>query len=173
MEAIPVQPRCTLGPRDRERPRDVGHAGVEHGIETSDLRTSRVARGRGRQQCQRRGHVERCERLSLFQLSDHLSIDLAMPQQLRSAMHDAMPDRDRRRRTGLRQRRVDRRECGVAIGRIDLSRHDRRQVRRGQVERRELQRRRSAVKHQRNPTLDHAGQRQSRTSGMSSPFSAM
>ena len=124
---------------DRQRTGDSGQAGVEGGIETGDLRPSGITPCGPIQKREGRGYVQRRERLRLLKFMDHRLIDPAMLQQARSAVNDAVPDRDRRTDTRHGQRCVDCREHRRPVRRIGLPRHHLAHVRASNVEGGELQ----------------------------------
>ena len=180
---------------------DLRQAGVERRIETGRLRhVGKMLAGVG-DDGERRRRVQGGEGRRGFDVGEDCGVDQAMAALSRPAMHDAMADRHRGRHGGVAEQLADAgdrfslagngdrlRDQVTAVAaarakapvrqadRVRFARQQQLQGRRRDIVHREFQRRRAAV--QRKDRRSRLGcahaqalQRQSRTSGMSSPCS--
>ena len=88
---------------DRKDARDLRQSGVKGGVETRHLRKAGKMLLREADDRQSRRSMQRREGGCRLKLPQDRIVDQAMLAQLRSAMHDAMPDGGRRRHVGARQ----------------------------------------------------------------------
>ena len=92
---------------DRQHPRHLGQAGVKGGVETRRLRQpAKMLAGKANDR-QRRWRMQRGKSRGRFELLQHRVVDQAVLQQLRPAMHDAMPDGTGRRHPAFSQKPPD------------------------------------------------------------------
>ena len=162
--------------RDGQRAGDRRHDGVECRVQAGHLRDTGKARLRRAHQRQRRRYVQGCERHGGLQILHHGCVDHGVVAALRPSMNDAVADGSRSRQVlrlqPLRdagQRRLGFASCFFRAGdqhAASVCIHH---------EAAKLERRRADVQRQHGPTcvIAHAGQRQPRTSGRSSPCSLM
>ena len=101
MKTVALHPKRPEFLRDRQRPRERGHVGVERGVEACDLRYPRPAGLGESYHRQRGGSVERRHGGGEFEVALHVVIDQAMSEELGATMHD--PEADGVRRGQLRR----------------------------------------------------------------------